>query len=161
MGDAHKGTKVFVGNLPPEAEARDLRDFFRDFGQINDAWVARKPPGFGFVWFDDERDARDACRDLDGRDILHNRVRVEISSNARRGGGGGGGGGGGYGRSPPRRYGRSPSPRRGRSPSPKRYGRSPSPRRGRSPPPRDRRERSRSPGGGRSPAPRDRSRDRD
>jgi hypothetical protein len=49
--------QVFVGNLPPEAEARDLRDFFRDFGQINDAWVARKPPGFGFVWFDDERDA--------------------------------------------------------------------------------------------------------
>lgn len=48
---------MFVGNLPPEAEARDLRDFFRDFGQINDAWVARKPPGFGFVWFDDERDA--------------------------------------------------------------------------------------------------------
>ena len=50
-------TQVFVGNLPPEAEARDLRDFFRDFGQINDAWVARKPPGFGFVWFEDERDA--------------------------------------------------------------------------------------------------------
>ena len=49
--------QVFVGNLPPEAEARDLRDFFRDFGQINDAWVARKPPGFAFVWFEDERDA--------------------------------------------------------------------------------------------------------
>jgi len=55
--DARAGGQVFVGNLPPEAEARDLRDFFRDFGQINDAWVARKPPGFGFVWFDDERDA--------------------------------------------------------------------------------------------------------
>ena len=53
--------QVFVGNLPPEAEARDLRDFFRDFGQINDAWVARKPPGFGFVWFEDERDAVSTC----------------------------------------------------------------------------------------------------
>lgn len=49
--------QVFVGNLPPEAESRDLRDLFRDCGNINDAWVARKPPGFGFVWFDDERDA--------------------------------------------------------------------------------------------------------
>jgi hypothetical protein len=29
----------------------------RDFGRINDCWVARKPPGFGFVWFDSERDA--------------------------------------------------------------------------------------------------------
>jgi len=49
--------QVFIGNLPPEAESRDLHDFFREFGKINDAWVARKPPGFGFVWFDDERDA--------------------------------------------------------------------------------------------------------
>lgn len=49
--------QVFIGNLPPEAESRDLHDFFRDYGKINDAWVARKPPGFGFVWFDDERDA--------------------------------------------------------------------------------------------------------
>ncbi len=40
---------------------------------------------------------RDACRDLDGRECLHNKVRVEISSNARRGGGGGGSGGGGGG----------------------------------------------------------------
>ena len=136
-GGDRKGTKVFVGNLPLEAEARDLRDFFRDFGTISDAWVnsgalALKPTGFGFVWFDNERDARDACRDMDGRDCVGNRVRVEISSNSRKGGGGGGGGrggggygggGGGYGggRSPPRRYGRSPSPRRGgRSPSPRR-----------------------------------------
>jgi hypothetical protein len=35
----------------------EMADFFRDFGVINDAWVARKPPGFGFVFFDSERDA--------------------------------------------------------------------------------------------------------
>ncbi|EKX45851.1 hypothetical protein GUITHDRAFT_108300 [Guillardia theta CCMP2712] len=75
---------VFVGNLPPDAEGRDLQDFFRKYGQINDAWVARKPPGFGFVWFDDDRDARDACQDLDGTDLMGNRVRVEISTGRRR-----------------------------------------------------------------------------
>ena len=48
---------MFVGNLAPETEGRDLRNLFKDFGTINDAWVARKPPGFGFVWFEDERDA--------------------------------------------------------------------------------------------------------
>jgi len=90
-GGDRKGTKVFVGNLPLEAEARDLRDFFRDFGTISDAWVnsgalALKPTGFGFVWFDNERDARDACRDMDGRDFFGNRVRVEISSSTRSGG---------------------------------------------------------------------------
>lgn len=29
-------------------------------------WVARKPPGFAFIDFDDKRDADDAIRDLDG-----------------------------------------------------------------------------------------------
>jgi RNA recognition motif-containing protein len=29
-------------------------------------WVARKPPGFAFIDFDDRRDAEDAIRDLDG-----------------------------------------------------------------------------------------------
>ena len=29
-------------------------------------WVAREPPGFAFVDFDDRRDAQDAIKDLDG-----------------------------------------------------------------------------------------------
>lgn len=29
-------------------------------------WVARKPPGFAFIDFDDRRDAQDAIRDIDG-----------------------------------------------------------------------------------------------
>jgi hypothetical protein len=29
-------------------------------------WVARKPPGFAFIEFDDRRDAQDAIRELDG-----------------------------------------------------------------------------------------------
>ncbi len=29
-------------------------------------WVARKPPGFAFVEFDDLRDAQDAIRAMDG-----------------------------------------------------------------------------------------------
>ena len=29
-------------------------------------WVARRPPGYAFVDFDDKRDAQDAIRELDG-----------------------------------------------------------------------------------------------
>ncbi|RWV96953.1 hypothetical protein GW17_00040293 [Ensete ventricosum] len=33
-------------------------------------WVARRPPGYGFVEFDDRRDALDAIRDIDGTKVL-------------------------------------------------------------------------------------------
>ena len=32
-------------------------------------WIARKPPGFGFVEMEDPRDARDSVRELDGTKI--------------------------------------------------------------------------------------------
>ena len=55
--DSLHSLQVFIGNLSPDCDGKDLRDFFRDYGVCNDAWVARKPPGFGFVWLNDERDA--------------------------------------------------------------------------------------------------------
>lgn len=33
-------------------------------------WVARRPPGYAFVEFDDRRDALDAIRALDGEYIV-------------------------------------------------------------------------------------------
>ena len=39
---------------------------FGRYGQIRSIWVARKPPGFAFVEFNDARDADDAVRKLDG-----------------------------------------------------------------------------------------------
>jgi RNA recognition motif-containing protein len=33
-------------------------------------WVARRPPGYAFLDFEDPRDARDAIRALDGNDAF-------------------------------------------------------------------------------------------
>nr|POE83062.1 serine/arginine-rich splicing factor rsz22 [Quercus suber] len=87
-----KMTRIYVGNLDPRVNERDLEDAFRDFGVIESVWVARRPPGYAFIDFEDRRDAEDAIREIDGK----NGWRVELSHNSR---GGGGGRGGGRGRS--------------------------------------------------------------
>ncbi|KAG6533799.1 hypothetical protein ZIOFF_007677 [Zingiber officinale] len=57
--------RIYVGNLDPRTTARELEDKFGVFGVLRSVWVARKPPGFAFIDFDDRRDAQDAIRDLD------------------------------------------------------------------------------------------------
>ena len=59
--------KVYVGDLPKDASEKELERVFREFGSLRSVWVARNPPGFAFVEFDDERDAEDAVKSLDGR----------------------------------------------------------------------------------------------
>ncbi|KAK3128582.1 hypothetical protein QOZ80_6BG0463700 [Eleusine coracana subsp. coracana] len=76
--------RLYVGNLDARVTARELEDEFRVFGVLRSVWVARKPPGFAFIDFDDKRDAQDAIRDLDGK----NGWRVELSKNASSGRGG-------------------------------------------------------------------------
>ena len=51
--------KVYVGNLGAEPLAEsDIEEEFEEFGEINSIFVARNPPGFAYVDFDDERDAK-------------------------------------------------------------------------------------------------------
>ncbi|CAN0924029.1 Serine/arginine-rich splicing factor RSZ23 [Linum grandiflorum] len=86
-------SRVYVGNLDPRVTERDLEDEFRMYGVLRSVWVARRPPGYAFLEFDDRRDAIDAIRALDGK----NGWRVELSHNSKDGGGRGRGGGGGRG----------------------------------------------------------------
>ncbi|GLH00514.1 Uncharacterized protein GBIM_06872 [Gryllus bimaculatus] len=59
--------KVYVGDLGPSASKLELEDAFSYYGTLRSVWVARNPPGFAFVEFEDPRDARRAVRCLDGR----------------------------------------------------------------------------------------------
>ncbi len=58
--------KVYIGNLHGNASKNELEDTFSKYGPLRNVWVARNPPGFAFIEFDDPRDAEDAVRGLDG-----------------------------------------------------------------------------------------------
>jgi len=113
---AHHGwnqdCKVYVGGLREETNKYDLEDAFSKIGRVTNVWVARRPPGFGFVEMEDPRDAEDCVKELDGMKICGARVKVEMSKGDQRG------------RRDDRRRSRSRSRgRRSRSRSPPRRGR--------------------------------------
>ncbi|CAH8832835.1 unnamed protein product [Trichobilharzia szidati] len=101
-------SRVYVGRIPPRCTERDIERFFKGYGRLRDIVLKN---GYGFVEFDNEKDADDAVYDLHGRDLRGERLIVEHArlppgtrgGSRRAGGGGGGGGGGGSGRD--RRYG--------------------------------------------------------
>ena len=88
--------KVYVGGLGQQGRKDEIEKEFEKFGKLHDVWVARNPPGFAFVEFEDLRDAEDAIKALDGKTICGMEVRVEMSRHRGGRGRGGGGGGGGF-----------------------------------------------------------------
>jgi len=89
--------KVYIGNLGNSAAKNEIEDAFGRYGNLTNVWIARNPPGFAFVEFEDARDAEDATRALDGTRLCGERVKVEMSTGKSRERGGRGGGGGGRG----------------------------------------------------------------
>ncbi|MED6279089.1 hypothetical protein CHARACLAT_030974 [Characodon lateralis] len=77
-------SKVYVGNLGTGAGKAELERAFGYYGPLRTVWIARNPPGFAFVEFEDSRDAEDAVRGLDGKVICGSRVRVEPSNGMPR-----------------------------------------------------------------------------
>ncbi|KAI8909974.1 hypothetical protein DFJ77DRAFT_471538 [Powellomyces hirtus] len=69
--------KLYVGQIAPNGSIRDLEDLFAKFGRI--LHVEIKPAGFGFVEFDDPRDAEDAVRALHDHPFEGKRLVVEFS----------------------------------------------------------------------------------
>uniref|UniRef100_U5EUP6 Putative rbp1-like protein n=1 Tax=Corethrella appendiculata TaxID=1370023 RepID=U5EUP6_9DIPT len=76
--------KVYVGNLGSSASKHEIESAFSKYGPLRNVWVARNPPGFAFVEFEDKRDAEDSVRGLDGTRCCGTRIRVEMSSGRTR-----------------------------------------------------------------------------
>ncbi|ESO83008.1 hypothetical protein LOTGIDRAFT_223166 [Lottia gigantea] len=87
------GTRVYIGRLSHHTKERDVEKFFKSYGRIRDIMMKT---GYGFVEFDDHRDADDAVYELNGKDLMGERVVVNHARGPRsnddyrdrRGGGG-------------------------------------------------------------------------
>uniref|UniRef100_A0A8C1QUA4 Serine and arginine rich splicing factor 6a n=1 Tax=Cyprinus carpio TaxID=7962 RepID=A0A8C1QUA4_CYPCA len=88
--------RVYIGRLSYHVREKDIQRFFGGYGKLLEVDLKN---GYGFVEFEDTRDADDAVYELNGKELCGERVMVEHARGPRRdrdrGGGGGGGGGGG------------------------------------------------------------------
>ncbi|XP_046985277.1 serine-arginine protein 55-like isoform X3 [Schistocerca americana] len=76
------GTRVYVGGLPYGVRQKDLERFFKGYGRIREILLKN---GYGFCEFDDYRDADDAVYELNGKELLGERVIVEHARGTARG----------------------------------------------------------------------------
>ena len=108
------GTRLYVGNLPFNADEDQIRDLFSQGGRtvtevklVTDRDTGR-PRGFGFVEMGSSEDADSAIRSLNGQAFGGRPLTVNEARERGEGGGGGRGGGfgggGGGGRGGNRRY---------------------------------------------------------
>ncbi|KAF9123789.1 serine arginine-rich splicing factor [Mortierella sp. GBA39] len=74
-------TRVFLGHLSRDASDRDIEQLFKNYGHIREVTLKN---GFGFVDFDESRDADDVVHDFHGKDFLGERLVVEIARGERK-----------------------------------------------------------------------------
>jgi len=106
--------ELFLGNLGRDVTRKDIETVFDKYGRLLRCDIKDKGNGavFAFLEFEDERDAEDALRAENGKDMCGSSMVVEFAKGKqdrrddrrggygdrdRRGGGGYGGGGGRYG----------------------------------------------------------------
>lgn len=78
--------QLFVGNLSYDTNWHDLKDHFRQCGEVDRAEVMEGPDGrkrgYGTVRFYKGRDAQNAIRQLNGADFMGRRLEVRIDHKA-------------------------------------------------------------------------------
>ena len=70
--------KLYVGNLPFDASYEDIKDYFGEFGDVQDLFIPMKDGsarGFAFITMD-EADANNAMEQLNGKEFLGRTVYV-------------------------------------------------------------------------------------
>lgn len=72
-----------------KVKPEEVKQYFERFGAIKDVYLptdyyTRKPRGFGFVEFENEKDAREALEQSDGAEVLGSTVKVVFAREGRK-----------------------------------------------------------------------------
>ncbi|KNZ78468.1 Serine/arginine-rich splicing factor 4 [Termitomyces sp. J132] len=72
--------RLYLGRLPTDARSEDVNKFFEGYGRIIDCRVMT---GFGFVEFENSKDAEDAVHQLNGKPFMGASIVVEFAKESR------------------------------------------------------------------------------
>lgn len=73
--------RLYVGNLPQDVKEEDLREWFKPFGEVNEAFVNNEK-NFAFLKVDYHANAERAKRELDGSMHKNRPIRIRFAPNA-------------------------------------------------------------------------------
>lgn len=74
-------TKIFVGNLTDKTRAPEVRELFSQFGTVVECDIVRN---YGFVHLDAEGDINDAIKELNGKSVDGQPLKVQVSTSRVR-----------------------------------------------------------------------------
>jgi len=94
------GRRLYLGRLPPDTRPEDVQKHFDGYGKISECRVMT---GFGFVEFENSKDADDVVQAFNGKPLMGQSIIVEFAKDSRR--------------RDDRDYGRPPPPRMARKPN--------------------------------------------
>jgi RNA recognition motif-containing protein len=92
--------RIYVGSLPYSVEQTQLESLFAQFGRVNEVNIITdqytgQAKGFAFVEMENEAEAQQAIRQLNGTELGGRTLVVNEARERDRGGRSGGGSGGG------------------------------------------------------------------
>ncbi len=81
-----EGSQLFIGNLSWETGWQDLKDHFRQIGEVDRADVAEgrdgRKKGFGFIRYASAKDAARAIEELNGVEFMGRTLEVRLDNKA-------------------------------------------------------------------------------
>ena len=63
------GPKIYLGNLGEKMDKFEIAELFKGYGKLKNVLVAKNPPGFAFVEFEDPKAAEKAYNDIYGENV--------------------------------------------------------------------------------------------